>query len=364
MDLERDREIQITTCEAAFNLVPDCRFRAPQDLLTLPDSHLLVISQAALQPNAGELLLYDPIAAHANGSIEHSILPLYPGALVEHEVGWGDAACGPPAGQPLSPRGIDAVRREDGRLKVVVVNEGARRAVEVFELAINQPAVDAPALSLDNAALIWRGCVQSPAAASFGDIAADARGGFWITQAFPRQRPVWSYLKARLGFSTGYLYRWRPDLGFERLDGTEARLPSGIALTADGRYVFYGTYLGDEVRKLDVESSEVVARAPVMQPTKMSWGQDGRLLVASHTANFIERGQCDELPNGACGFSFEIVSIEPESMDSSVVLSHQGAPIGAVDAVVNVGDSLYLASPLGDRVVRFTLDPRDRHRNR
>jgi hypothetical protein len=374
--LERDRQLQITGCDPGFGLFPDCRFRSPQDMAIVPGAEMLVVSQPAHAGGTGELLLYEPLRAFAGPvATAGSLKRLYPGAAIAPEVGWGDDDCEAPDADEFSPRGIDSVRRSDGRIEVAAVNQGRRRAVELFELVAaleppaDRPPTYVPAVDDDQPqrmpapielALLWRGCVRSPTAASFGDIAADPRGGFWVTQAFPRQHPFWSYLKARLGFSTGYLYRWHPKSGFERVAGTEARLPSGIALAHDGSHVFYGTYLGDEVLKFDLASGEVVGRTVVMQPNKMSWGRDGRLLVASHTAGFLERGQCDDEPVGACGFSFEVVSIEPDSMDASVLLAHRGMPIGGVDAAVNLGDSLYLASHLGDRIVRFPLSPRAR----
>jgi hypothetical protein len=371
-ELEEDRKRQITGCDSAFGLVPDCRFRGPQDMAVVPGHELIVVSQPAHGQSAAELWLYDPQRAFARAVPQpDSIKPLYAAVLTSPEEGWGDPECAAP-GAVFSPGGVDIVRRADDRIALIVVNEGGRRVVEFFELVAPEPeedaasaavpVVDAAEAPLDPFQLVWRGCVRAPAAASLGDLAADADGGFWATQAFPRHRPFWSYLMARFGFSTGYLYRWRPGAGFVLLESTETRMPRGVALTPDRQHVFFSTVLGDEVRKVDVDTGEVVGRAPVTQPNRLSWGRDGRLLVVSHTAGMIARGQCDEEPAGACGFSFEILSIDPVSMDQALILAHEGAPIGAVEAVVNVGDSLYLASPFGDRVVRFPLEPRTRRR--
>jgi sugar lactone lactonase YvrE len=353
-EVASDRDIQIADCESRHGLEPDCRFRGPRDLAVVPGLDWILVSQGADGELTGELLAYRP--PRDDAGIVHR---LYPGGPVHPELGWGEAECAAPeGGMRFSPRGIDAVRRHDGRIEVVAVNQGERRAVELFEWApVDPDAVESDA-SIGEFELIWRGCVRAPAAASFGDIAADPQGGFWVTQAFPRQRPFWCYLNARMGFSTGHLYRWQLSDGFERLADTAARLPSGIALAPDRRHVFYGTYLGDEVLKFDTQTRTVVGRVPVMQPNKMSWARDGSLLVASHTAGFIERAQCDGVPLGACGFSFEVIAIVPGSMQSMVLLAHEGAPIGAVDVAVDVGSQLYLASPLGDRIVRFPLEGR------
>ncbi len=350
-----DRDtLQITDCLAADGLEPDCRFFEPQDLAVLPDGSGMIISQPAQAgEDDGKLLFYAPQRFFDSPAGQHtadSLLTLYPGTDLEAGSGWGDDNCEPLAGR-LVPRGIDVVVREDDALALLVVNQGDRKAIEFFELLPADASEQAPSL-------VWRGCVMAPARATLGDVAADPDGGFWATQAFPSDRPNWSYLRARLGMSTGYVYRWAPSYGFSKVDGTQSRLPKGIAYCSETGYLYYASYMGDEVRKFDTDRGAVIDRTRVVQPNNLSWGLEGSLLVAGHTAGFVEQGGCDPRTTGACGFAFEIVAIDPETMQGAVLLAHQGAPIGAVDVAVNLGDSLYLASPLGDRVVRFRLDPR------
>jgi hypothetical protein len=363
-----DREtLQITDCLAADGLEPDCRFYEPQDLAALPDGSGMIVSQPAPRgEQSGRLLFYAPeryFDTTGRWQPADSLQVLYPGIDRDAEAGWGDPNC-PKLESGLEPRGIDLVARDDGTLALLVVNLGGRKAIEFFEVIPADAASSDAEAALDAAAfpqLVWRGCVPAPARATLGDVAADPDGGFWATQAFPSDRPNWSYIRARLGLSTGYVYRWEPGKGFRQVEGTQSRLPKGIAYCAETGYLYFATYMGDEVRKVQPDRGLVVDRTRVLQPNNLSWALDGSLLVAAHTADFVERGGCDPDLQGACGFAFEIVAIDPETMQGAVLLAHQGAPIGAVDVAVNLGDSLYLASPLGDRVVRFRLDPRQRN---
>ncbi len=358
--LDQRETLQIQDCEATAGMVPDCRFVGPVDLAVIPDQQGIILSQPTAAGGAGQLLFYQPQAPAPD-----NLHVLYPGAAFVPMPDWGDADCPPPEA-PLEPKGMDLVQRSDGALALLVVNQGERQAVEFFGLAAPgeaQATTAAAASTLAVAAvptppgLYWHGCVKMPAHASFGDLAGDPDGGFWATQSFPSDRPNRSYLRARLGLATGYVYRWQPTQGFTQVPGTRSRLPKGIARSADGNYLFYATYMGDEVRKLDLAAGAVVASTRVLQPNNLSWGLDGSLLVASHTADFLERGGCDLSLTGACGFAFEVLAIYPEDMSSALLLAHQGAPIGAVDVAVNLGDSLYLASSLGDRIVRLVLEP-------
>jgi hypothetical protein len=55
---------------------------------------------------------------------------------------------------------------------------------------------------------------------------------------------------------------------------------------------------------------------------------------------------------GSCPFAFAILSVDPERLESRVVLEHEGSPFGGATVAVAVGPDLYLGTFAGDRIAR------------
>ena len=105
--------------------------------------------------------------------------------------------------------------------------------------------------------------------------------------------------------------------------------------------------------RLDLSSGAVTARTTIKRPDNLTWGMEGKLLVASHTDSFFELMKCRDLPQDSCGSAFEIVTLDPQTMAQFVILAHRGAPIGGVSVATQVGENLFLGSVAGDRVARW-----------
>jgi hypothetical protein len=227
-----------------------------------------------------------------------------------------------------------------------VVNHGLRESIEFLELTEGNDGVQ----------LIWRGCALGPDQAYFNDVVGRPDGGFWVTHMMPKERQIRGMLAAAfLGVDTGHVYEWDPMNGFEKVPGSDGPFPNGIEKSDDQRYLFINMYMGDEVRKLSVDQGRVVATAEISSPDNITWGIDGRLLVASHTGSILELIACDHIKEGACGFAFEIIALEPEQMTTSVLLGNRGAPMGGATVAVDYDGALYLGSFAGDRIARADL---------
>ncbi|NJN50460.1 MAG: SMP-30/gluconolactonase/LRE family protein [Gammaproteobacteria bacterium] len=300
----------ILDCVAEDHLEPDCRFQNPEDLARTPGGDWLIVSQfgAMDSSRSGSIAAYQP----ASGRIEE----LFPVGAMEDVRTWGEPACAPPDPELFAPHGIDLERRDDGGLMLLVVNHGGRESVEFFEVEESNAGLG----------LLWRGCALGPEDAFFNDVVARRDGGFWVTHMMPMSGQGLAQLQAVVfGMDTGFVYRWGP-AGFVRVAGTDAPFPNGIEKSADERFLYVNSYLGDEVRKIDADSGEVVARARVAKPDNSSWADDGRLLVASHTDSLGELLACAEITEGACGYAFEIVALDPDTLEGFAWLSHRGAP--------------------------------------
>ncbi len=256
--------------------------------------------------------------------------------------GWGDESCPGPSGATFSPHGIDLARRSDGRLRLLVVNHGARESVELFEVSGAGSAI----------AIEWRGCAIAPEGSLFNDVVGLPDAGFLVTRMMDRDAQVWETLRSALGFDTGFVYEWQPARGYRVVAGTAGAMPNGIELSADGHEIFLSLYGAGEVRRISRRSGEILARARVARPDNLSWGRDGRLLVASHLGGFADQMACMELSEGACPMPFEILALDPATLQGETIFANAGAPMGAGTVALDLGDELLIGSFAGDRIIK------------
>ena len=330
----------ITGCEPAGGLEPICGFQNPEDLAHVPGTRTLLVSQFGSMDGSlpGNLARFDS----QGGALE----VLFRGGMAPDEpvtAGWGEAECPGPPTSDFSPHGIHLSHRQDGALQLLVVNHGGRESIEFFEV------------SRGGTELRWRGCALPPDDAYINSVVATPEGGFLATHMFPRSSTTGA-LQGLFGRDTGYVLEWTRDGSWTVVPGTDAPFPNGIELSPDGKTIYLNAYLADEVRKIDRESGEVRAVASVANPDNTRWSSDGsRLFVASHTGSFLEMMSCQRIENGACPLAFEIVALDPESLDRETLLAHEGPPMGGATVAVDVDGVLYLGSFKGDRLLRVAL---------
>ena len=235
-------------------------------------------------------------------------------------------------------------QRQDGRWALLVVNHGSRESIEFFEVSENE------------ASLTWRGCAEGPDQSYFNDVVAKNDGGFWVTQMMPKDAQLSSMLKAAVfGSDSGFVYEWSQGDGFSKVSGSDGPFPNGIEKAQDESALFINMYLAGEVRKLDLETSEVIGITSAAGPDNITWSRNDTLLVASHTDSFIESMACNSIEEGSCGFEFEIVEINPEDMSRSTLFTHRGAPMGGVTVAIDLGGELMLGTFAGDRIARVKI---------
>lgn len=331
----------IVDCDAHGDVHPFCDFSNPEDLAYFAATGSILVSQfGSLDGSrAGSLAAFDPHAPRA--------MQLYPGPHADvMEAGWGDPHCPGPPGAAFSPHGLDLIERSDGRHALLVINHGGRESVEYFEAMATADGLPE---------LRWRGCVVLPNPYFLNDLVALEDGGFWATHMYPRDAEMSSILKAVFGTDTGWVVEWRPGGELVELPGTRAPMPNGIARCAEERHVYVNAYFGNEVRRVDVASGEVLARAEVPHPDNLTWAPDGRLLVASHRGGLRQIAACQDVMEGTCPLPFSVLALDPETLHSTTLLERDDLPIGAVSVALQVDEDLWLGTFAGDRVARLAM---------
>ncbi len=337
----------IRACEKIGNIEPICGFSNPEDMDVLPDHQTLIISQIGNLKNTatGKLVFFD-----TKSQIITTAFPLALKGVADPDNKWGTPACPGVPGLEFSPIGISLRQRDDGRWQVAAVNQGQRNSVEMFEV-----------LKIDAGySLAWRGCVIPPDGTNLNDVALMRNGGFVASHMFDTRDPVifgfsTGIWKAQLGMNTGYAIEWLPDASekFRVLEESHAPFLNGIQMSADDKTVFVSVTSGNEILKLDRVSGKKLATAMIASPDNLAWDQHGYLLAASLSGSKFEHLACLKHPGANCGMAFTIARINPQTMEVENIFQHEGAPMGAATVAQQVGDSLFLGSFTGDRIIKI-----------
>jgi len=337
----------ITACEEHDGLVPICGFSNPEDLVLVAGTPWIIVSEFPHEGGVGALVAFR--------TVDGKLRRIYPDGPDEGLLGspapmagWGAPDCpGPPDPAKFAPHGIDTRRDAFGAGVLAVVNHGGRQAVELFEIGY---AAGGPAVG-------WRGCVPLPDDVWPNDVAFWPGGGFAVTNMMPPRegaRGLLAGIELALGWKTGDVLRWTPEGGLRPIEGSAGSAPNGVAVSADGSEVFVAEWGGRRLVRLRLDGeprrSEV---ALSFRPDNLSWSREGRLLVAGQAAGLGEILACGNLEEGTCAIDYVVISVEPESLETRVLLKQRATVTGAVSSALNAGGELYLGTFAGDRIVRL-----------
>jgi len=325
-------------CDVLDGVVSLCGLQKPEDIVIAPNNRDLLFSESgdngsltSLNTHTGEVVrIYRP-----------------GGSSTAVEELWGDPACTAP---PVSftPHGIDLSQRSDNRWQLLVVNHSGREAVEFFEISFNEDG--APQAR-------WRGCAEAPDQGYFNDVAAVSGGGFLVTHMVDKDSQTWQLFLTFLGVDSGFVYKWTPETGYAAVPNTGGKMPNGIIVSPDGNTFFLNLYFGNELRKHDMATGEILGSVEVEKPDNLSWNPRGNLYVASQHASLFEvQESLDKKTPGPSLLPFSIYEVDPVTMEKALVLHREGQPMGAGTVAVELNGFLYIGSYVGDRMIKVALD--------
>ncbi|MFT4819554.1 MAG: hypothetical protein ACI8PP_003112 [Candidatus Pseudothioglobus sp.] len=327
----------VIACEEVANISPVCGFQNPEDLVAVPDSEFLVVSEmgAFLTDAPGTMSLLD--------IKNNQRAPL---AIDWDTKGprWGDAACVAPDTEKFSPHGIDLMTRTDGRHQLLVVNHGNEQ-VEFFELLA----------AGGDSRIVWKGCAKPGNDAFMNDVASLNDGGFFVTHMWNKSTPFETVVaQFGAGEKIGWVWEWQAASGFTKLPGSDELMPNGITISQDNTKLFVNIYLANKTIKVDRLSGKVEGEISVRSPDNIVIDAAGDLWIASHLNDPINE-RCEDGHAGPCLLEFQVIKADSEHMTSEVAFHHKGDPMGYATVALPHNGRLYLGSASGDRIASIAL---------
>jgi hypothetical protein len=259
----------------------------------------------------------------------------------------GEASCtaAPPA-KRFAPHGIAVgAPRADGSLTVAVVAHGPREAIELFALV---PTGGAHRLH-------WSGCVPLPPGTTGNDVALAPDGSLLVSNFTPRSEglgAVYYALRSGLGLATGDVLARPPGGEWAHVSGTAAAYPNGIARSSDGAAFYLAETGTGRIAKLGLFAPGAASELGSVQigghPDNLAWSPRGPLLAVSHTsgAAFL---LC-AFGRRPCRSAWALFEIDTEELVARERLACDGAAVGGVASVAEVGERFYFGAVFDDRI--------------
>ena len=329
------RAAEATACEPAGKVRYLCGPVNAEDMVLAPGTDWMVVSGMAGEAGqGGRLYLVD-----ARRKTWKVMVPDVSGP-----------AKAPYAACPSAPdmvrfaaHGLALRPGRNGRHTLYAINHGGRESVEVFEL---QAAGAEPSLR-------WAGCLIVPEGVSPNSVATTPEGGLVVTK-FNQAGDAGAFQKMAAGEKTGALYEWTAAGGFRQVPGSELSGNNGVAVSADGKWVFVNAWPeGRVVRYARGSDAPPVSAAVDFLPDNLRWAPDGQLLVAGQAGLFKALLACGR---PQCPHAWSVVKLDPKTMKITPVL-HETGTLAFSDATgaLQVGKEVWVGTYRGDRLAYAPL---------
>jgi hypothetical protein len=219
------------------------------------------------------------------------------------------------------------------------VNEGDRRAIEIFDVAI-RGASKAP----EPPRLTWIGCIPMPAGTNPNAVTPlDGRSLAIVSMDDGAPDRMARHIA---GAALGSVWIWRPAQGLKQLRGIRLRGGNGIAASADHRWLYVSAWSGAQLVRIAVDGRAAPQATDLpFLPDNVKNLTDGSLLMAAQRPPVARIANCQ---GPSCPADWLIARINPATMQWKVIFEAPGNEVlnyatGAVDAedrlwITNRGD--------------------------
>lgn len=311
--------VEVTaTCAAAPGFGSVCGPVAAEDLVEVPGGRWLLASGMNLGPG-GHLYWIDRRSGRS--------FVAWPGGTA------GAGHCGPAPGPELSATGLDIAGN-----RVLVVNGGGRKAIELFDIAGG---------TTDHPVLRWADCVPLPDDAGPNGITRMADSTLVATSFLePDAADPWGTLER--GAPLGRVLVKRAGGAWQTLDLGPLSGPNGLATGVDGTTLYVSEWGAS--RLLIVEGLHRVTRRIDLpfRPDNIHRLPDGKLLVAGQQGSPTAIGRC----GAQCPLRWFVAEVDPATGAVQIVLDQPGTDLANyATAALRAGSKTFIAVRGENRVL-------------
>lgn len=324
-------------CAPAGDLHFICGPHHPEDLVLIPGTQWILVSgmggaSPGSAPGPGDLYLLNAVdkrwhsIAQASLAAVHRRTKLY-------------ADCPPPDAARFLSHGLAIRTGSSGRHTLYLVNHGGRESVEVFD-------IDARG---KEPRLRWAGCAVLSGGVWLNAVVPLPGDGFIVTSTYDPTDPQ-ARSKMGSGQYAGAVYEWQPGRGFAPLTGDGITGDNGVAISADGRWLYFNWFFGRSViRVARGGTGERLTAALDFLPDNIDHAPDGSLYVTGQNAE--PKQLMAGCPSGDCPHATTIVKLDPATMQTRIIARlAPNAIFSDGTTALQVGDTLFLGSYRGDAV--------------
>lgn len=313
-----------------------CGPHHPEDLVLIPGTQWIIVSGmgGALPgspPGPGDLYLLNAATKRWHSIARASL------ATVRRKRLYGNCAAPDPA-QFLS-HGLALRVGSHGRHTLYAINHGGRESVEIFDVDARGAE---PRLS-------WAGCAVLSASAWLNAVVPLPGAGFIVTSTFDPKDPD-AQSKMSNGQYAGAVYQWHPGRGFALLTGPGYTGDNGVAISPDGRWLYFNWFFGRKVIRVARDGGAAPVTAVLdFLPDNIDHAPDGSLYVTGQNAD--PKQLLHDCAGGTCSHGTTIVKLDPVTMSTRVIARLAPNPtFSDGTTALQVGDTLFLGSYRGDAV--------------
>ena len=296
-----------------------------EDLLPVPGGRWIIASSmAGGAATSGRIVAVDTKTGR--------LVPLYPGTRKDGEATTPDCR-EEVASSDFKPHGVSLATAPDGRLRLYVVNHGARESVEMFVLLPGQ----APRLR-------WIGCARAPAGLFANSVAALADGRLFVTNM---GRPLDG--STPISAMGGEVAAWSPRGGWHSVPGSATVGPNGIIARPDGRTLYVASWGGKALVELKPGETGTTRRTLPLNllPDNLRWSGRGTILVGGQSTSPGLVTECYTSTRTHCRIPSTIVEVDPVPL---TVRCARPAPIDMATVAVEVDRRVWVGTARGSRI--------------
>jgi hypothetical protein len=306
-------------CTAGDKVV--CGQQGPEDLVSIGTAWVAASAMAA------------PGGLRVVRTRDRAPFTVYPAAAARerHDRQTYPDCPGPPNAQNFTTHGLYAEPGSGPTYKLFAVAHGARESIEVFELDTRG----------ETPVATWLGCAVAPDPIGLNSVRGLPDGGFIASNFLPRGISPEATQRMREGERNGELWEWHAASGWQKVPGSETAGANGLELSPDGRTLYVAAWGTQSFFRLSRGTTPPKRdEVPLgFRVDNIHWARDGSLFAV---------GQAQQ--------GWKAVKIDPNTLAvRDVLVQADSADFNAGTALVEVGDSLWVGSFRGNRIVILPL---------